>query len=93
MMGIPCPSAGLEQKLSVCNRRKSLFMCYSSTQCRPDSYLVGISAAELDLIFTSLLYGISAATGKPFPSINCLSAAKLVVVLVLSGCAAVKCFS
>lgn len=25
--------AGLEQKLSVCQRRKSLFICYSSTQC------------------------------------------------------------
>lgn len=47
--------AGLEQKLSVCQRRKSLFICYSSTQCRPDLYLVGISAAELDLTFIGLL--------------------------------------
>lgn len=84
MMGIPRPSTGLEQKLSVCNRRKSLFMCYSSTQCRPDSYLVGISAAELDLIFTGLLYAISTATGKLFSSRNRLSAAKT------TGCAGVK---
>lgn len=26
--------AGLEQKLSVCQRRKSFFICYSSTQSR-----------------------------------------------------------
>lgn len=49
--------AGQEQKLSVCQRRKSLFIyLLKLNPVQAGLYLAGISAAELDLTFSGLCF-------------------------------------